>query len=240
MAGTLYKYTKRIVMHKIALLFLVSLPVFSGFFPNTVHTAIKETQNATIKLATPFPKTGMSGVVIHAYENGLTAITSRMAQTSVDGSGTLLDADIIHHDKLPTIKTPVQVGDKVIGGYLYENVLLLAPDADTYTRIVKSYSKKWVHPDLYATYLSVEGESKPTRENLADFAKKYLVGLIYIVRKDSEILLDPISGKIVSKKSIQNLPTQAQFPFYMRFGKLESGWFGSEAKGNYYDVMGAL
>jgi hypothetical protein len=225
-------------MPKIALLFLLSLPLFAGFFPSTVHTSIKSFEGSTIKLSSAFPMNGMSGVVVHAYENGLTAITSRIVQTSSDGSTTLVDADIIHHDELPTIKTPVTVGDKVIGGYLYNNVLLLAPDADTYARIVKSHDKKWIHPDLYALYLSVEGDGKPTRENLSHFAKKFQIGLIYIVRKDSAILLDPISGKVVAQKTMSNLPAQAQFPFYMRFGKLESGWFGSESKGNYYNVMG--
>jgi len=227
-------------MPKIALLFLLSLPLFAGFFPSSVHTSIKSVEGKSIKLSSPLKINGMSGVVIHAYENGLTAITSRIAQTSADGSATLIDADIVPHDELPTIKTPVRKGDKVIGGYLYNNVLLLAPDADTYARIVKANHKTWIHPDTYALYLAVEGDGKPTHENLAGFAKKYQIGLVYIVRKNTAILLDPISGKIVSQKSMSNLPAEGQFPFYMRYGKLESGWFGSEAKGNYYNVMGAF
>lgn len=227
-------------MPKIALLFLLSLPLFAGFFPSSVHTSIKSVEGSAIKLSSPLSVDGMSGVVIHAYENGLSAITSRIVQTSSDGSSVLIDADIVHHDELPTIKTPVRKGDKVIGGYLYSNVLLLAPDADTYARIVKANNKTWIHPDTYALYLAVEGDDKPTRENLLAFAKKFQIGLVYIVRKDSAILLDPISGKIVSQKSMTNLPPEGQFPFYMRYGKLESGWFGSEAKGDYYNVMGAF
>jgi len=227
-------------MPKVALLFLLSLPLVAGFFPSSVHTSIKSVEGKFIKLSSPLSINGMSGVVIHAYENGLTAITSHIAQTSSDGSTVLIDADIVHHDELPTIKTHVKKGDKVIGGYLYNNVLLLAPDADTYARIVKSHHKTWIHPDTYALFLSLQGDEKPTRENLSAFAKKYQIGLIYIVRKDSAILLDPISGKIVSQKSMKNLPKKGQFPFYMRYGKLESGWFGSAAKGDYYNVMGAF
>ncbi len=228
-------------MPKIALLFLLSLllssPLLAGFFPSSVHTSIKSVDHSSIKLSSAFPVNGMSGIVIHSYKNGSTAITSRIMQVSSDGATSLIDADIIPHDELPTIKTPVKVGDKVIGGYLYENVLLLVPDADTYARVRKLHNKRWIHPDLYALYLSVGGEGKPTRENLAHFAKKYQVGLVYIVRKNSAILLDPISGKIVGEKSMSSLPKQGQFPFYMRFEKLESGWFGSEVKGNYYQVM---
>ena len=50
------------------------------------------------------------------------------------------DADILQHDELPTIKTTVAPNDKVIGGYLYNNVLLLAPDADTYAKIVSQHA----------------------------------------------------------------------------------------------------
>ncbi len=227
-------------MLKIALLTLFSLPLFAGFFPQSVHTSIKSVNGSSIMLKSKFPANGMSGAVVHAYGNGLTAITSRITQVSSDGTTSLIDADIIHHDELPTIKTPVKVGDKVIGGYLYNNILVLAPDADTYTKIVKSNNKKWIHPDLFALYLSVEGEDRVTKENLSIFAKKYQVGLVYIVRKDAAVLLDPISGKIVSQKAVSSLPAKGQYPFFMRFEKLESGWFGSEAKGNYYNMVGAL
>ena len=227
-------------MRKIALVALLSLPLFAGFFPQTVHTSVKSVDNNTITLNKNFPVDGMSGVVIHNYGSDLTAITTRIVQTSSKGSASKVNTNILYHDKLPTIKTAVSPKDKVIGGYLYNNVLLLAPDADTYAKIISQHDKTWIHPDLYALYLSVEGEERPTRENLSQFAKKHQIGLVYIVRKDSAVLLDPISGKIISKKSLLDLPTQGKFPFYMRLEKLDSGWFGTEVKGNYYETMESL
>ena len=220
---------------------LLSLPLVAGFFPQTVHTSIKSIQGKSIKLHSGFPVVGMSGIVVHNYGNDLTAITSRVVQTSIDGSAVLLDSDVLEHDALPDIKTTMAVNDKVIGGYLYNNVLLLAPDADTYAKIVASEKKKWIHPDLYAVYLSSEGDDQANKENLANFAKKHQIGLVYIVRKNSAVLLDPISGKIVSKKSMSGLPKEGQFPFYMRLEPITSGWFGGSAKkGNYYNSMESL
>ncbi|HEY9129430.1 MAG TPA: plasminogen-binding N-terminal domain-containing protein [Sulfurovum sp.] len=228
-------------MRKIVLVALLGLPLFADFFPSTVHTSVKSVQGNTVTLSQKFPVNGMSGIVIHNYGNDLTAITTRLTQTSSDGSASLLDANILHHENLPTIKTAVSPKDKVIGGYLYDNVLLLAPDADTYAKIISQHKKTWIHPDLYALYLSAEGEELPTKENLSDFASKYQVGLVYIVRKDSAVLLDPISGKVVSQKSMSNLPKEGVFPFYMRFQHIDSGWFGSdEVTGNYYDTMQSL
>lgn len=227
-------------MRKIALIALLSLPLFAGFFPPTVHTSVKSVDNNTITLNKKFPIDGMSGVVIHNYGNDLTAITTRITQTS-NATASLVTTDILQHENLPTIKTAVSAKDKVIGGYLYENVLLLAPDADTYAKITSRHNKTWIHPDLFALYLSVEGENYPTKENLSHFARKYQVGLIYIVRKNSAVLLDPISGKIISQKSMKNLPAQGAFPFYMRFEKIDSSWFGSDdVTGNYYDTMQSL
>ena len=229
-------------MYKIALIALITVPLFAGFFPQTVHTSVKSVKGSSITLNSKFPLNGMSGAVIHNYGNDLTAITSRLTQTSSNGQAVLLDADVIDHESLPTIKTSVSPKDKVIGGYLYNNVLLLAPDADTYAKITASKQKKWIHPDLFATYLAAVGDDTPTKENLASFAKKFQIGLIYIVRKDSAVLLDPISGKIVGQKNMAGLPKAGQFPFYMRLKAIESGWFGgsSDTTGNYYNLMQSI
>ena len=227
-------------MFKIALFTLFSLPLFAGFFPQTVHTSVKSVKGNSITLNSRFPVNGMSGVIVHNYGSGLTAITSRMTQVSSSGNASLLTADVIDHDSLPTIKTAVSAGDKVIGGYLYNNILVLTPDADTYAKITSAHNKKWVHPDLFALYLSVQGDDIPTRENLANFAKKFQVGLIYIVRRNAAVLFDPVSGKIVGQKNMSGLPKEGAFPFFMRFEQLDSGWFGSDVKGNYYNMVESI
>ena len=227
-------------MRKIALIALTALPLFAGFFPSTVHTSVSKTGENTVSLKSSLPIKGMSAVVIHDYGNSLEAVTAYLTQTSSDGSAKIISRDIIHHDALPTIKTAVTKGDKVIGGYLYNTVLLLAPDADTYAKITSAYHKKWVHPDLFALFLSEAGESHPTRENLAAFARKYEVGLIYIVRNGSAVLLDPVSGHIVSQKTMSSLPKQGQYPFYMRFDEIQTGWFSKSGTGNYYKTVESI
>ncbi|AKF24232.1 hypothetical protein YH65_01590 [Sulfurovum lithotrophicum] len=226
-------------MIKIALILLTALPLFAGFFPSTVHTSVSVAKGDTIALRSSFPANGMSGIIVHNYGSDLQAITAYIAQTS-KGHAKVISKDIIHHDKLPTIKTPVRAGDKVIGGYLYNNVLLLAPDADTYAKVTSSYTKNWIHPDLFAIYLSKRGDAFPTRENLSSFAKDYQIGLICIVRKNSLVLLDPISGRIINKKAMGNLPAKAQFPFYMHFNEIRTGWFSKSSTGSYYQTMEAL
>jgi len=223
-------------MRTIALMALLALPLFAGFFPQTVHTSVSKITNDSVSLVSSFPVDGMSGVVVHKYKNNLEAITGRIMQDD-SGKAKLLSRGIIHHDELPTVKTAVKVGDKVIGGFLYKNVLILAPNSQIYTKLTSLYNKKWVHPDLYALYLSKRGDSVPTKRNLASFAKAYQVGLICIVGDSAVKLYDPISGRIVGQKSMTGLPSKGEAPFFMRFDKIESGIFSSRNMKNYYSIM---
>ncbi|MDQ1326559.1 MAG: hypothetical protein QG564_1684 [Campylobacterota bacterium] len=226
-------------MRKIALLLLTALPLFADFFPSTVQGAVSSVGEKGITLTQPFPINGMSGVVIHTYSDNLQTITHRVTQTSSDGNAVLIESPLMHHNSLPSIKTAVHTNDKVIGGYLYGNVLLLAPDAQTYSKMTSQYSKTWIHPDLYALFLSQEGEDVPTKENLAKFAEMYQVGLVCIMHKERAVLLDPFSGKIVGQKALSGMPAQGQYPFFMHFDEIKSGWFSSK-EGNYYQTMGSI
>jgi len=224
-------------MHKIALMIILSSSLFAGFFPQTIHTTVSKVSAESISLNFSLPVKGMTGVVIHSYGNELKAISSRIIRNS-SGKITPIETDIIHHDKLPNVKTPIKKGDEVIGGYLYNNVLLLAPDAKTYTKITSQHAKNWIHPDLFALFLSKTGDTAPNKDNLKAFAKTYQVGLICIVTKHSAKLLDPISGKIIGHKKLSGLPKKGKVPFFTRLKKIDSGWFSSnDTKNTYYQLM---
>ena len=215
------------------------IPLMADFYPASVHSSVTGVKGKRISLSRPFPSKGMSGIVIHNYGKELQAITSYMRYDG-GNKGTLIYNEPIHHDELPAVKPKVRVNDKVIGGYLYRNILLLAPDANTYARITASADKNWIHPDIYAMFLSKEGDQYPTRKNLKKFANEYQVGLIYIVKRNKAVLYDPISQRYVSQKSMSGLPVNGQFPFYMRLGKIKAGWFSRKAKGTYYQLMGSI
>ena len=215
---------------------LLALPLFAGFFPQTVHTSIVKITGKTSFLKNPLPVAGMSGVIIHNYGNDMHAITNYIVQKDQKNLS-LIEEVTIDHDKLPTIKTAVSIGDKVIGGYLYNNVLLLAPDAQTYAKITSQHAKNWVHPDLFALFLSKVGDTVPNKKNLKAFAKSHQVGLIYIIGNGTAKLLDPISGYIVGQKKLSDLPTLGKSPFFTHFDEVGSSWIAEKPKDNYYQIM---
>jgi hypothetical protein len=220
-------------------LFLAAFPLLAGFFPPTVHTTVKAVDGDRLTLASPLPVNGMSGIVVHDFGKGLQAITALLTQTA-PGQARFRKGDLLQHKGLPTPKSVATPGDKVIGGYLYNNVLVLAPNAETYAKITRSGGRFWIHPDLYAAFLAREGDSTPSASNLAKFAREAQVGLVYIVQKGQAILFDPISGHVVGKKAFQPVGTGTKYPFYNRFSKISGGLFGGSGEGDYYQSVGAI
>ncbi len=226
-------------MKKLILISIFLSILNGGFFPATITTTVTSVNGSSATIAKAFPRDGMSGVVIHSYKKGLSAIRSIAIQTSANNIK-LIKGDLLDHDGLPLPKGLASVGDRVIGGYLYKNVLVIAPNAQTYSKVTKSAKKHWIHPDLYAAFLAREGDSSVTKANLKKFAKEAQVGLIYIVKRDSAILFDPISQRVVAKKAFSPVGKETKYPFYTRFSSIKSGWFGRTAKGDYYKEVGAI
>ncbi|KIM05003.1 MAG: hypothetical protein KN64_05550 [Sulfurovum sp. AS07-7] len=222
-------------MFKIFIGLFLSLPLFADLFPATISSTIINVNNNTLQISPAFPKNGMSGIVIHTYKDGASPATTAVVQND-NGTLTILDKPLMENSNLPKIATKVAAGDKVIGGYLYDNVLLLAPNENTYNEITTKYKKHWINPDNYAAFISQKRDGVPTKENLASFARSYQVGLIAIVKKDSIVIYDPISEKIISKEPF-GMQTQTQTPFFSHFEKVRSGWFGSVVDDDYYTLM---
>ena len=132
-----------------------------------------------------------------------------------------------------------KAGDRVIGGYLYNNVLVLAPNAQTYSKVTSSASKHWIHPDIYAAFLGREGDGSPTLSNLRKFAKEAQVGLVYIVMRNRAVLLDPISGVYINSMAFTPVGSETKYPFYMRFNNFKSGLFGNNS-GDYYKSVESI
>jgi len=221
-------------------LILISLTkLFAGFYPSTTNTRVTAVNGNSVTLQSPLGLNGMSGVVIHNFDERLKAIVGYITQTN--GTNAIkIDSTAIIHTALPSVKSQIRVGDNVIGGYLYDNVLLLSPNEQIYADIVRSDDKNWIHPDIYATFLSKNAFGLPNKENLALFAKEYQVGLVYIVKRDHAILYDPISKSVVGRRALSNTPSKAQAPFYMRLKSIKSGIFSSVKGGNYYQIMEAI
>jgi len=221
-------------MKKSVIAILTAIPLLGGFFPPTVNSSITSVNGNEATISKAFPLNGMSGIVIHNFGNSNQAISSIAIQTSANQVKLIKD-DMLGDNKLPRPNTLATKGDRVIGGYLYNNVLVIAPNAQTYQKVVSSASKHWIHPDIYAGFMSREGDSTPTLNNLSQFAHEAQVGLIYIVMRNKAVLLDPISKRVINTQPFTPVGNDIKYPFYMRFKNFKAGLFSNG--GNYYKMV---
>ncbi len=216
-------------MKKIIFMILSTFILMANGLPQSIKSTISSvSKRGQITLSNDVPK-GRSGIVVHNYGNGLFAITH--TAISLGGNRAKIGKyKALRHRSLPTIKTVPKNGDEIIFGNLYSNVLLIAPDEQSYSKITKSIKRVWIHPDMYAYYLLKNDESKITLKNLKEFALDNQVGLVAIVAKDGIRILDPLSSKYLRRLPLNINITKAQSPFYARFEQVNTNIFSQADK----------
>ncbi len=217
-------------MKKVIFIILSTLILMADGLPQSIKSTISNiSKNGQITLSTSVPK-GRSGIIVHNYGNGLFAITH--TAISLGGNRAKIgEYKALQHKSLPTIQTEPQKGDSLIFGNLYSNVLLIAPDEQSYSKITKSIKNRvWIHPDMYAYYLINSDESKITLKNLKKFAIENQIGLIAIVAKDGIRVLDPLSSRYLRKLPLNINITKAQSPLYARFEQIDTNIFSQADK----------
>lgn len=217
-------------MRKIVLILIFTLIAISDDgFPEKIVSSIQSIdKNGVVSLSGNVPK-GRSGIVVHNYGKGISAITHTLI-TLPNSKASIARYNILKDSNMPTVDTPIRVGDRVILGNLYSNVLLIAPDEQSYSKITKTFNKVWIHPDIYAFYLIKNGEDRVTIKNLKKFAIENDVGLVAIVARDGVRILDPLSGHYLRKLPIDIDITKAQSPFYARFEQIDTNIFSVASK----------
>jgi len=225
-------------MKKILLLLLATYWLNANDLPQRIETTIKNiTSTDKIELASSVPE-GMSGIVIHNYGNGLSAITHTII-TQKNGIAKVLPYSAILHENIPTVKTSVEIKDKIILGNFYNNALLITPDAKSYANITKRFKKTWIHPDAYAMDLMKNSEAGISLSSLHKFAKLNQVGLVLITTQNTLLVLDPISKRFLGELPYSGKSTKAMKPFFSRFEQMDVSVFGlSEVKiKEYYQAI---
>ncbi len=221
---------------------LSSFMLMAAELPQSVETSIASVDKQGQVTLTNSVPSGMSGIVVHSYGSDFSAITYSIV-SSGNQKATVTSYNLLDHNNLPSIKSPVQKGDKVIFGNFYHNALLIAPNKKVYDQLTNSIDRSWIHPDTYAMYLISKEEKHISLSNMKKFATENQIGLIAIVDKDKLMILDPISGKYLTQQALNVANAKAMSPFYARFEQITDSFWGDEEKQNfdeYYRGIGRL
>jgi len=211
-------------MKKILFFILItSSLLLADALPTSINATVKNIDNGTIQLSKNIPA-GMSGIVIHNYGNGLSAITHSTVSLGKE-KASIEEHTAIKHSNIPNIQTAVTVGDQIIFGNFYDNVLVIAPNRIAYQQITKKFKRIWIHPDAFALDFMQAGETKMSMDVLERFSKKNQVGLVLVVASEKLLVIDPISKQVIGSTKLKTNPNSAVIPFYARFKQVNLAFF---------------
>ena len=203
-------------MKKTILIFVTLLStLIANFIPPKTYTSVSAVSGNTITMANSFAKNGMSGLVLRQI-NGVDYALAYVKQTAKNRA-VVIDTDPLGGKNLANIKPQIKVGDRVIGGFLYDKVMVLAPNRDTFVNIQNRFGIKSINPDLFMSFLANKGSNNPNKSDYKEFAKLTHVGLFVIFKNGFITLYDPISDSEISKVMMDISTYNAVKPFYNTF-----------------------
>lgn len=183
---------KRVILSLLAL----ALWLHAAGFYKTEATVTAINGNS-VTLSNPMPYRGMSALLLRETPSGEFAL----AYLRVDGAkGVIVDQDPLDGNPLATLKAAPKVGDRVVGGFLYDRVLILAPNPEIEERIKNHFGVESVESQLFKSYLFASGTSAGA-SSYEGFAKLVGVGLIFLAKQGSVDIYDPITKKVIATES---------------------------------------
>ncbi|MBN2782717.1 MAG: plasminogen-binding N-terminal domain-containing protein, partial [Campylobacterales bacterium] len=201
-------------------------------FAGIIQTPVKSVNltNKTITIDISNVDVGMSGFIIHKISNDKEMILKNVVVSSFDATNGLAtlsmsDYEDLKNQALPRGRWSVDIGDTVVLAFGYNRALLIAPNEDIYHRISKAVNVQWIHPDIFATILSLNAHPTPLKEDFSDVSSTASIGLIYFYIKEKFYTVDANSFKVLSISSAPLGDKVTNLPFYTRLGKIENNWW---------------
>jgi len=199
---------KRILSILIATISLI----YATSLPSKSYTTITSVNKNRVTLQDEIGVNGQTALVVRTLSTGDFA-TAYIMQTSKNRA-VLVDKDPTNGKHLANIKPALKEGDRVLGGFLYDKVMVIAPSKESFNEIQKKYSIHSLNPDLFLAFLKAKKVSRPNKKHYKEFAKMVGVGLFIIVTEDYANVYDPISQKVIAKSEYLNTDLSNIKPFY--------------------------
>ncbi|EAH8344196.1 exporting protein [Campylobacter coli] len=189
-------------------------------------------------------KLNSSGVVIQRFQTSKSIIARASVIAKEKGLAKLkfsVFADL-EQDALPLPNVVPQKGDEVVLNFLYDRGLVIAPDEQTYNKLVSSFSEIYfTHIDILGAQLIRSSSLAPKRSDFRKFCADNAVGILIFALEDKAKIVDCQDFSELYELAIAK-PSSIQVPFYSRIGGYKSNFFdfNSQEVGNYYRYYDAL
>ncbi len=185
-------------MIKLFSLILFSIvTLYAQSFSKTYATVVA-TDGNTLTLSNPMPYNGMSALLLRDTPNGSFALAYIKVKQD---SAQIIDKDPLGGNPLATLKASPKVGDRVIGGFLYDKMLVIAPSTALEQKAKQHFSAQFIDSQLFNSYLANSNKSA-NAQSYKEFAKIVGIGLIAIVNANVIEIYDPISQTTIAKEPL--------------------------------------
>jgi hypothetical protein len=203
--------------------FVNASPIFNEF-----NTDILEVNGATATVKNSDDiLIGSSGVVIHTFKSGVSTIVARADVTSKEGERATIKFEEFKQTEQEAFPKPgilPIIGDKVKLNYLYDRVLIVAPNYDVYKEVTEHFKDtQWIHPDIVAAYLAKEYRPNPDKEIFQKVCAINSASLIYFALSENGYFVDCNNFKTIKALKTEKIK-KAQVPFYTRITGIETTW----------------
>lgn len=189
-------------------------------------------------------KLNSSGVVIQRFQTSKSIIARASVIAKEKGLAKLKFSVFtdLEQDALPLPNVVPQKGDEVVLNFLYNRGLVIAPDEQTYNKLVSSFPEIYfTHIDILGVQLIRSSSLAPKRSDFRKFCADNAVGILIFALEDKAKIVDCQDFSELYELAITK-PSSIQVPFYSRIGGYKSNFFdfNSQEVGNYYRYYDAL
>ncbi len=216
-------------MKRFILLFLsLSGLLLADFVPALKRTVIDQTDGKTTQITAALP-VGMSGIVIHNFDNKHKTIVAQAVVTAVRSGKSIIQFKPfkrLRQSALPDYDIKPAKGDTIILGYLYNRVLPVTPDKAHYDAFVEKHRTQFdiIHPDLFASQLYFDYQPRPDKDAFRQSCLQNDTALLYFAIDHRGYFVDCNSFKVIASEPLSRPvdAQKAQKPFYSRIRKIKN------------------
>lgn len=188
----------------------------------------------------PQIQVGASAIIVKQIKNA-SSIISRASVVGRERGLIKLDLKpftMLAQPALPELDVKVQAGDEVIVNFLYDRLLLIAPDEASYKAVEQSLPELYfMHPDILSAYMVREFKLSPKREDFSLVCSNNALGIVAFVLENKVAFLDCADFTLLFEKPLNAQVAKPQLPFYSNIRNYKKNFFNFAEKrvADYYD-----
>ncbi len=190
--------------------FFLSFVLEGLIIPTSQSTFVKSVDGNSVTLGNNIGQKGQNAIVIRQI-NGMNYL---MAYLQLEGGNQakIIDSDPLGGNPLANIKPIVKIGDTVKSAFLYNKIMIIAPNKRAYEAAKNELGfATFIKPNLFVTYLK---GNAPSSSDYKNFAKMVGIGLFAIVKNNILSLYDPITQENIAQVKIKYNNDKSSYPFY--------------------------